>query len=243
VSETTASNAPLLSVRGEARQTVAPDSVTLVTALNVTADTKPEALRKAAIALDALTAALRELGGTPLTAESERAAFTWSAYSATTHVEKQQDPQTGHHTGPERVYATVAVIMTLREFAVLDRLGEVLAGHEPLAIHQTIWNVDADNPAWKAVRADAIYSAIAKGRDYAAALGGSLTEVLHIADVGLLGGDGGSGRIGPTPMAMRAMAASAGSQPGAPSLDPVPQEVAAAIEARFTMTAIGLGEA
>ncbi len=231
---------PLLSVRGEARQTVAPDSVTLHGAVTAVAPSKPEALGKAAAALDALTDVLRGLGGTPRTAETERTALTWSAYSATTHVEQEQDPQTGHRTGPERVHAWIAVIIAVRDFGLLERLGGALAQQETLSIQQTIWNVDADNPAWKAVRADAIYSAVAKGRDYAAALGGSLTEVLHIADVGLLSGEGGSARMYAR-TAMQAMDA-AGAQSGAPSLDPVPQELVAAIEARFTMTPVALGK-
>jgi hypothetical protein len=49
--------------------------------------------------------------------------------------------------------------------------------------------VDWDNPAWPDVRAGAIQAAIAKGHDYAAALGGSLRTVEQIADAGLLGGD------------------------------------------------------
>ena len=40
------------------------------------------------------------------------------------------------------------------------------------------------------MRVDAIRAAIAKGRDYAAALGGRLSAVEHIADPGLIGGDG-----------------------------------------------------
>ncbi|HEX7993494.1 MAG TPA: hypothetical protein VF506_06190 [Streptosporangiaceae bacterium] len=45
-------------------------------------------------------------------------------------------------------------------------------------------------PAWREVRAAAIRDAIAKGRDYAAALGGGLRAVEHIADPGFLAGDG-----------------------------------------------------
>lgn len=241
MAEPGATNQPLLSVRGEAQRTVAPDSATLHSALSVVGDTKPQALQKATIALDALIATLRELGGAPRTAENAKALLTWSAFSATTNVERDQDPQTGHFTGPEHVRAWVSIVIAVRDFALLDRLAAALAGHEELSVQQTNWNVDDDNAAWKAVRAEAIYSAIAKGRDYAAALGGALTEVLHIADVGLLG-DGGSPRAGMySPMAARAMAAGMPSS-GAPSLDPVPQELVAAIEARFTMTTVELGK-
>jgi uncharacterized protein YggE len=107
-------------------------------------------------------------------------------------------------------------------------------------VYQVDWNVDWDNPAWPQVRAAAIQAAIRKGHDYAAALGGSLQSVEHIADAGLLGdsGDGGSFRF--SGRASRAMAAGAGGGSDAPSLDPVPQELAATIEARFTATGVAL---
>jgi uncharacterized protein len=79
---------------------------------------------------------------------------------------------------------------------------------------------------------------MAKGRDYAAALGGRLSAVEHIADPGLIGGEvqhwaGTGGR------SVR-FASSGGETADAPSLDPVPQELAALIEARFTATGISM---
>ena len=68
------------------------------------------------------------------------------------------------------------------------------------------------------------------------ALGGRLSAVEHIADPGLIGGEvqhwaGTSGRpVG--------FASSGGETPDALSLDPVPQELTALIEARFTATGI-----
>jgi uncharacterized protein YggE len=237
-------NTPVLSVRGEARQTVAPDSVFLPGALTVTARSKPDALRAAAAALESLTADLRSLGGAPLRPETERNPLTWSAFSASTHAEGNHDPRTGSYELTGRVTATVAVITTIRDFALLDRLSALLARHESLAIHHAGWNVDADNPAWPEVRAAAINSAIRKGRDYAAALGGSLLEVLHIADVGLLGGESGDAGMrrmgGSAYFPAAAMATAGGPAPDAPSLDPVPQELTATIEARFTTAGISL---
>ncbi len=239
----TEANTPVLSVRGEARQTVPPDSVVLPAAITVSGSAKPQALREAAAALERVTEGLRSLGGQPLTADTERAPLTWSAYSASTHPDGKHDPRTGEYELTGRVTATVAVIITARDFALLDPLGNLLAGHEELAIHHTGWNVDPDNPAWSHVRAAAIHSAISKGRDYAAALGGSLLQVVHIADVGLLGGESSGG--GPQRMSggwfpAAAMATAGGPQSGAPSLDPVPQELVATIEARFTASGISL---
>ena len=97
-------------------------------------------------------------------------------------------------------------------------------------MHQVAWGVDPENQTWPQVRAAAIRAAIDKGRDYAAALDSSLNRVEHIADVGLLGGEG----AGPTRFASaRSFADSAGGMPRHPPLDPVPQELIAIIDARF----------
>jgi uncharacterized protein YggE len=237
-------SAPVLSVRGEARRTVAPDSVLLPGAITLTAGSKPDALHEAAAALDSMTADLRTLGGSPLTPETERAALTWSAFSAATHAEGHHDPATGEHRLTGRVSATVAVIITVRDFALLDQLGALLAAHERMSIHHAGWGVDPDNPAWPEVRAEAIYSAIRKGRDYAAALGGTLAGVVHVADTGLLGGDspGPVGLSGPQHFVRAAAATAGGVGPSdVPSLDPVPQELVATIEARFTAAGVTLG--
>jgi uncharacterized protein YggE len=96
------------------------------------------------------------------------------------------------------------------------------------------WHVDSDNPAWRDVRADAIAEAIAKGRDYATALGGTVTRVEHVADAGLLS----SGRPvagGVVPLGYAGADRSGAHDAGdTPSLDPVPQEIQAVVEARLT---------
>jgi hypothetical protein len=126
----------------------------------------------------------------------------------------------------------VALHLVVRAFDLLDRLGGVLATHEAFSVHHVAWDVDPDNPTWPQVRAAAIRAAIDKGRDYAAALGGSLNRVEHIADVGLLGGEGIT--YGRASLALaRSSAESAGGIPETPSLDPVPQELIAIIDARF----------
>jgi uncharacterized protein YggE len=231
---------PLLSVRGNARLTVAPDYVILSGAIELSRDAKAAAVRAAAAALDGLTADLAALGAVALSAETERSRLTWSAQSATTRPERNENEQTGRHEPTGRVIATVAVVITVRAFDLLDALGAALAAHETLSMSQVSWHVDWDNPAWPQVRAAAIQAAIRKGHDYAAALGGSLHTVEHIADAGLLGGsrDGaGFGFAGPRAMMARS---GGGGESDAPSLDPVPQELAATIEARFTATGVSL---
>ena len=124
----------LLSVQGEARVTVAPDSAALNGALRTPADSKAAALRAAAEAQQRLTADLGALGGVPLAAGSERQPLTWSAYSATTEIEYEHDPRTGHATPTGQVIATVSVSIIVRDFGVLDRLGDTLAGHDAFSV-------------------------------------------------------------------------------------------------------------
>jgi uncharacterized protein YggE len=232
---------PFLSVRGDARQTVAPDYVTLAGPIEISRGSKAAAVRAAAASLDRLIADLTALGGVALGVETERRPLTWSAQSATTRVERAHNEQTGNFELTGQVTATVAVLIAVRDFGLLDTLGTVLAAHETLGVHETGWHVDWDNPAWPAVRAAAIQAAIRKGHDYAAALGGSLQSVEHIADAGLLGGGGDSTQHRFTSTA-RAMSASGGQDADAPSLDPVPQELTATIEARFTATGVSLAD-
>ena len=229
---------PFLSVRGDARRTVAPDSATLSGTVDTSGESKAAALRAAAGHLDRLVADLTALGGTALGAETGRRPLTWSAQSATTHPEHARNPETGDYEPTGRVAATVTILIAVRDFGLLERLGTVLAGHEALSLHGADWEVDWDNPAWPDVRADAIQTAIRKARSYAAALGGSLRSVEHIANVGLLGGSGTSSGVTRSARAMSA----GGREPDTPSLDPVPQELTAAIEARFVAAGVSLAE-
>jgi len=231
---------PLLSVRGDARQTVAPDYVILAGAIESSQGSKAKALRAVAASLDRLTSDLASLGGVALGAETGRRPLTWSAHSATTYLERDHDKKTGRYEPTGQVKATVSVVIAVRAFDLMDALGTVLASHESLSVQEVGWHVDWDNSAWPQVRAAAIQAAVRKGRDYAAALGGALRSVEHIADVGLLGSGGEHWQ---STSARRASAASMGGEGSdTPSLEPVPQELTATIEARFTAVGVCLPE-
>jgi uncharacterized protein YggE len=223
----------LLSVRGEARQVVPPDYVTMTATVEVTRGSKAEAVRTAAANLDSLTADLAARGGVPLEAGTERRRLTWSAQSATTYPERTLDKKAGTHELTGRVAAVVEVMITVRAFDLLDPLGAALTAHEAVSVRQVSWHVDWDNPGWRDVRAAAIHAAIRKGRDYAAALGGSLRSVEHVADAGLLGGESAQGWSAAGAGTFVARAGHVGGESDPPSLDPVPQELTAIIEARF----------
>jgi uncharacterized protein len=234
---------PVLSVRGDARRTVAPDYAILAGVISVSREAKPDSVRAVAGDTDHLTDDLAALGGVALDADSGRRPLTWSAQSATTYPERDYNQETGRDEPSGRVIATVAIQVTVRAFDLLDVLGAVLSTHETLNVHDVSWGVDWDNAAWPAVRAAAIHAAIGKGRDYAAALGGSLLRVEHIADVGLLGGgDGASFGFTGASAGRASRARRGGGEGDAPSLDPVPQELTATIEARFTAGGVSLPE-
>lgn len=229
----------LLSVRGEARRTVPPDCALAAVTVSSSQGSKAEAVRAAAVALDSLTAALAARGGVALDAGAGQRPLTWSAHSVSTYAEHAHDESTGEYKPTGRVTAAVDVTIAVRDFDLLEALGAILAGHEAVAVQQVAWDVDWDNPAWPGVRADAVQAAIAKGRDYAAALGVALRGVEHVADAGLLGGS--SEQSGFTGSRMMALSAGAGREgPDAPSLDPVPQELTAIVEARLTADGVSL---
>ena len=229
---------PVLSVRGDAQVTVMPDLLRLPSVLSAGPASKEQALRDVAAAQERLLADLAARGGVPRRADTERAALTWSSYSATTEDEHELDSATGQYAVTGRVTALVLVLLTVRELDTLDELTALLAGHDRLRVDEVQWGVDPDNPAWPVVRADAIRAAIRKGRDYAAALGGSLQSVEHLADAGLLGGT--DQPYGGAWVHQSGMARS-GSR-GVPSLDPVPQTLTATIEARFVAVGVSLDD-
>jgi hypothetical protein len=165
-----------------------------------------------------------------VTAENARAGLTWSVSSTTTWVEHTHDKAADASEPAETVVADVSLSIWLRDFDLLDQLQAALASHAEIRESSVRWLVD-DNPGWKEVRAAAIRAAICTGGDYAAALGGSLESLEHLADAGLLGDEA------PTRAASRGWTAQSGGSNyeggHEPSLNPVPQELRATIEARF----------
>ncbi|HET6210251.1 MAG TPA: SIMPL domain-containing protein [Jatrophihabitans sp.] len=221
----------LLSVRGQAQRTVAPDQANIWCFVENFAGTPGEAAGAVNGTLTALTGELAGLGGQPLTPDTTRSPLTWSAQSLNVQPEYDYDKVTRTNGPTGRQHASVSVLLTVRDFELLAGVSSVITGHTGLSVHSVGWSVDADNPGWPQVRADAIQAALRTGQDYAAALGGAVVAVQHVADAGLLGGD----------QTARATFATANSAPGQAggstvTLDPVPQQLNATIEARFSAT-------
>jgi hypothetical protein len=226
----------LLSVRAEARDLVAPDYAVVDGLIEHTAAAKAAAVQLVAGSLDRLLAELGALGAVPFDEGTSRRPMTWSAHSWSTREELYHDQQTMQMERSGQLIATVALRVTVRDMDVLENLSGVLAAAPGLNVHGVMWQVDWDNPAWPQVRAAAIAAAIGKARDYAAALGATVQYVEHIADAGLLGGDGTSNGV----VYSAAFSRSGHHETGIPALTPVPQELIATIEARFRSTDVSL---
>lgn len=226
-----------ISVRGVAHQVVPPDFAVLHLSIQSQERGKHQVLERAASSQGAVLDALRARGGVSLTVDTVDAALTWSTRSFSAHEEFDHDGRRKVQVG-WRVHVPIRV--TVRDLDRLAELTRAVLEIPDVVVENVRWEVDPRNPAWPLVRAAAIQDAIAKARDYATALGGEVTALVHVADEGLMGGQDGSHRH-----QQREYAMSAGDlefeSSGAPSVDPVPQEVRAVIEARFTATVATLG--
>lgn len=219
----------MLSVRGEAQRTTAPDQACVFSTVSATSGSKSSAAAEMHAALSSILTDLAALGGEVLTAASTRAVLTWSIQSMQTHEEHDHDRVTGAHGPTGRHESSASLLVNVRNFSLVEGVAAALGGRDSVAIHSVSWSVDQDNAEWAVVRADAIHAALLKGQDYATALGGTVIRVDHVADAGLLGGDGSTGVFRHQNFAL-----ASGSSGEDTSLDPVPQVLSATIEARFT---------
>src|ERR1700733_13797251 len=73
---------PLLSVRAEARQLVAPDYAVVDGLIEYTGGSKAEAMQSVTASLDRLIADLSALGAVPFDEGTGRSPLTWSAHSS-----------------------------------------------------------------------------------------------------------------------------------------------------------------
>lgn len=133
-----------------------------------------------------------------------------------------------HHTGEVSFHGNATTIVVMSD---LDAVGDVMLAVASLAevsVWGPSWSVRPASPVHREVRHAAISDAIARARDYAAALGADIVGLVDLSDVGL-------SRLGEpraVPLSMSARAA------GSPQLDLDRQrlQVRASIEARFTIS-------
>lgn len=211
-------DAPVVAVRGEAYREVTPE-----------------------LARFTVTATARDRDReTTLTRLAERAAAVRVLLDAAEPAVERREtgqlrvwPETKR--SGERVVAyhgSVTTTVTVVDFTALGELMLRLADQEQVEVAGPWWSLRPDSPAHREARHAAIADALARAREYAEALGARVTALLELADTGLAAAP---------PMMAKAGFARAGEAAPELELDPQPQPVQAAVEARFTISEPVLG--
>ena len=117
--------------------------------------------------------------------------------------------------------------LTLADVTGLSDLVVALAGLPGASVDGPWWSLRRGSDLERQARTAAVSAAVARARDYAAALGATLGDLLELSDTG-----GGFS----SPMPRMAMAFK-GAEPAPPELDldPQPQTVSATVTARFAL--------
>ncbi|KAB2346021.1 SIMPL domain-containing protein [Actinomadura rudentiformis] len=142
--------------------------------------------------------------------------------------------------GDIRAYqGTVWIKITVADFTVLGELVTRLGDLERTYVNGPSWELRRDSPVYKDAARQAAHEAVSRARSYAEALGSRLTGLVELADEGLTTDPGRGGAPEYAVMAAGpgfGGAADAGT-PEAIDLEPETQTVRAAVEARFRATA------
>lgn len=211
-------DAPVVAVRGEAYREVAPE----LARFTVTATARDRDRETTLTRLAERTAAVRVLLDAAEPAVERRETGQLRVW-----------PET--RRSGERVVAyhgSVTTTVTVVDFTALGELMLRLADQEQVEVAGPWWSLRPDSPAYREARHAAIADALARAREYAEALGARVTALLELADTGLAAAP---------PMMAKAGFARGGEAAPELELDPQPQPVQAAVEARFTISEPVLG--
>jgi uncharacterized protein len=130
---------------------------------------------------------------------------------------------------------SVSTTVVVRDFAALGELMLTFANQDQTHLSGPLWSLRPDSPVFKEVRRDAVADAIARGKEYAEALGAQVVDLLELADPGL--SRGSESFAAPVAVAYDTQSRSRAAYGGASlQLDPQRQRVRAEVEARFTVT-------
>ncbi|MEU7842458.1 SIMPL domain-containing protein [Micromonospora sp. NPDC049114] len=214
-----ATDGPVVQVRGEATREVPPELARFAVTVTARARDREATLTQ----LAERAAAVRVLldASEPAVARRE-AGDLWV---------RPQTKRSG-----ERVVGwlgSVTTTVTVTDFTALGELMLRLADQDQVEVAGPWWELRPDSPAYREARHAAISDALLRAREYAEALGARVTALIELADSG----------PGDRPMFARAAFDVGGAGGGAPELelDPRPQTVQAAVQARFTISDPVLG--
>ncbi|MDG9715269.1 SIMPL domain-containing protein [Streptomyces sp. DH24] len=144
-------------------------------------------------------------------------------------------PEPARHGRSERVrtyHGSVHLIAELTDFTALGELTTRLADLDLTGVDGPWWALRPDSPAHRQARQQAVRAAVQRAREYAEALGTTLTALVELADSGA---DGAPAH--PPAGRMRSLSYAAATEDAAAPLDLEPrrQHVHAEVDARFTM--------
>ncbi|MFI2709760.1 SIMPL domain-containing protein [Micromonospora sp. NPDC018662] len=206
-------DAPVVAVRGEAYREVAPELARFTVTVSVRDRDRETTLTRLAERAAAVRALLD--AAEPTVARRETGQVNvWP-------VTKRSGDRVVAYQG------SVSTTVTVTDFSALGELMLRLADHEQVEVAGPVWSLRPDSPAYREVRHAAIADALARAREYAEALGARVTALRELADTGLTAAP---------PMLAKAAYARSGEAVPELELDPAPQPVHAAVEARFTIS-------
>jgi uncharacterized protein len=219
---------PVVSVRGETIVEVEPEIVTLLVELNARAGGRRELAEALSLRNEECLALVRSYADAVEKIQTSRLSVA-------------PEPRSSR---PEMIWVYRGCIrtrLTVRDFSVLGELVSRLAGLELATVEGPWWQLRPDSAVYRQARMAAAHEAVTRAKEYAEAVGGQLTGLLELADVGL--------SIEGRAPALRGVAAGrAGNRPAPPddephaiNLEPQKQIVHAAVQARFVMPGMSLG--
>ena len=220
---------PLVSVRGEAHLEVDPETARLNVVVRARDKHREDTLRRVDERQRAVLGLVESYGDAVDRVETRSVRLS---------------PEFKDDRPNERILGYTGVVantVTVVDFARLGDLVARLSELDLVEVNGPWWALRRTSPVYRDARIAAVGEAVRRARDYAEALGSRLTGVVELADVGLLTSgepDGfAPGAPGAVPMAAMSMSARGAAEPVVLDLEPVRQNVHAAVEARFRMTA------
>lgn len=204
---------PQVTVRGEAYLLVEPEIADVGVTVRARARDRETALERCAARQAEVAAAV---------AAAADAVETSETAAISVHLEVHD------RRAPGEPVASVRTRLVLGRLDAVGDLVVALGRMDDVEVDGPTWRLRRDSPAMARARLEAVRDAVARARQYAAAVGAELTALLEISDAGL---SGGGSRVA------SAMASMARFE-GAPQLDltPAAQEVRGLVEVRFTMS-------
>ncbi|WP_221356578.1 SIMPL domain-containing protein [Streptomyces beigongshangae] len=215
--------APRLAVRGEAHLEVDPE----IARLGITVQARGTDRRDALADLTRRNTAALDLVKTYADAVEK---LETGAFSLT--------PELTRHGRGERVRAyhgRVRITAELTDFTALGELTTRLADLDLTHVDGPQWALRPDSPAHRRARQQAVREAVQRAREYAEALGTTLTALVELADTGVQSAQPYGIETSARSLRTMTFDAAAPEQPPALDLEPERQHVFAQVDARFTM--------